>query len=177
MNNAGKDLFAGKYEADLQNELEKIPKPKTLAGEIYKCRIVYSESIEKIEFLPYSFPKINSLNLVEDNTISYAHKYLDRSNLEKLFTLRQGCDDVLIVKNGLITDTSFCNILFFNGKKWLTPERPLLKGTQRQFLLDNEIIETASITPYDLRNFEKARLINAMIGFDNALDIDIGAIK
>ena len=177
MNNATREVFAIEPEIVLQNVLERITKPKNLVSEVYKCRIIYSASIEKIEFIPYSFPKIKSLKLVEDNTIFYAHKYLDRSNLEKLFAQRQECDDILIVKNGLITDTSFCNILFFNGKKWLTPEKPLLKGTQRQFLLDNEIVETANIVPSDLHNFKKARLVNAMITFEDSLDINIEAIK
>ena len=69
------------------------------------------------------------------------------------------------------------NILFFNGKKWLTPEKPLLKGIQRQFLLNNEIIETANISPNDLHNFTKARLVNAMIGFEDMLDISIAEIQ
>ena len=176
MDNALKDLFADRFVIDLQSELEKTPKPKSWTRELYKCRVIYSEGVDKIEFHPYSFPKINSLKLIEDNTISYSHKYSDRNNLEKLFAQRQECDDILIVKNGLITDTSFCNILFFNGKKWLTPEKPLLIGTQRQFLLDNEIIETANISPADVHNFEKARLVNAMICFEDNLEIEIKAV-
>ena len=63
--------------------------------------------------------------------------------------------------------------LFFNGKHWITPEKPLLQGTQRAFLLEKEIIKTANIRVEDLVNFENARLINAMIRFEDEVDIDI----
>jgi 4-amino-4-deoxychorismate lyase len=78
---------------------------------------------------------IESLKLVEDNTISYRHKYSDRSHLLELMNMRGDCDDILIVKDGYITDTSFSNIVFFDGDKWVTPARPLLRGTMRESLL------------------------------------------
>jgi len=59
----------------------------------------------------------------------------------------------------------------FNGKEWLTPEQPLLKGTQRAALLEKEQIETAVIGVDDLHYFTKVRLINAMIRFEDRLDI------
>ena len=115
--------------------------------------------------------------MVFDDTINYNLKFENREKINQLFAKREQCDEILIVKNGLVTDTSFCNILFFNGKKWLTPEKPLLKGIQRQFLINNEIVETANISPSDLHNFTKARLVNAMIGFEDALDIIIENIQ
>jgi 4-amino-4-deoxychorismate lyase len=71
-----------------------------------------------------------------------------------------------MVKNGLVSDTSYCNILFYDGAEWLTPEVPLLAGTQRQHLLDLGKIKTEKITPNDLHNYHKFMLINAMLEFD-----------
>ena len=68
------------------------------------------------------------------------------------------CDDILIVKQGFITDTSYSNVLFYNGKEWLTPTHPLLKGTQRASLLDQEIIRVAEIRLEDLHHFKKVTL-------------------
>ena len=140
---------------------------------IFKCRITYAKHIEKIEFLPYQIPTISSLKLVINDEIDYSYKFSDRSQLNRLYEKRGDSDDILIVKQGLLTDTSYANVLFYNGKEWLTPTHPLLKGTQRARLLDQEIIRVAEIRLEDLHHFKKARLINAMICFEDALDINI----
>ena len=143
---------------------------------LFKCRIIYSQQIEKIEFIPYQRPNITSLKIAIDDTIDYSHKYLDRNQLEKLFSQKGNCDDILIIRNGFITDTSFANILFYNGKKWVTPSQPLLKGTQRQFLLETKQISIAEIRPSDLKYFKKARLVNAMMRFEDEVDVEMKSI-
>jgi 4-amino-4-deoxychorismate lyase len=144
---------------------------------LFKCRVIYDTAIREIQFLPYVLPLICSLRLVEANNIDYSFKYENRQSLQQLFDCRKDADDVLIVKNGLITDTSFCNILFFNGTKWLTPEHPLLQGTRRASLLAAKKIKTAVIRPADLPFFSKVRLINAMIRFEDHLDIPVENIR
>lgn len=144
---------------------------------LFKCRIVYSDQIEKIDFIPYTIPHIQSLKIVVDDQIEYDHKFLNRNQLEQLHIQKGECDDILIVKNGLITDTSFSNILFYNGKDWITPAKPLLKGTQRAKLLEQEKIKTADIRVEDLKKFKVARLINAMIGFEDKLETCIDNIN
>jgi 4-amino-4-deoxychorismate lyase len=153
--------------------LDKIPVTEYCHGGIYKCRIVYGKIIESIEFLPYQFPSIQSLKIINDNEIDYAYKFSERSALHKLLDKKENCDDILIVKNGLITDTSYANIIFYNGKEWLTPAHPLLKGTQRAKLLDEEKIITADIRHADLLKFQKARLINSMMRFEDEVDVKI----
>jgi 4-amino-4-deoxychorismate lyase len=189
MNASRKVLFNFETAIDLKKELSsrssvientispgfQIANLKELEG-LFKCRIIYSKQIEEIEFIPYQLPKIQFLKMVMDDEINYAHKYFNRNHLNKLFSQKGNSDDILIVKNGLITDTSFANILFFNGKQWLTPSGPLLKGTQRQLLLEREQITTAAIRPADLKYFQKARLINAMIRFEDEVDVAIESI-
>jgi 4-amino-4-deoxychorismate lyase len=80
-----------------------------------------------------------------------------------LFTQRQNHDDILIVKNGLITDTSYSNVAFFDGQLWFTPHQPLLPGTARARLLHEGCLQEAKITLTDLHRFEKCSLINAML--------------
>ena len=79
--------------------------------------------------------------------------------------------------NGLITDSSTANLLYYNGNQWLTPTFPLLKGTQRAKLLEQEKIQVADIRPSDLHNFKKVRLINAMLRFEDEIDVLIENIK
>ncbi len=163
-------------------DLEEILKHKLAEGNpvpekgLFKCRIIYDTEIRKTEWVSYQLPKIQSLKIVGADSIDYSLKYADREALNRLFEKRENADDILIVKNGFITDTSFCNILFYNGRNWLTPAFPLLKGTQRSFLLETEQILSAEIAPNDLANFSNARLINAMIRFEDALDLDISNI-
>ncbi len=138
---------------------------------LFKCRVVYDTQIREVEFIPYTLPSIHSLQLVVTDPLDYSFKFLNRKPINQLVRQREQGDDILIVKQGLITDTSFCNVLFFNGKNWITPAQPLLKGVQRQYLLENERIQTADIRPGDMHQFIKIRLVNAMIRFEDALDI------
>ena len=140
---------------------------------LQKCRIKYAKEIIKIGFFPYTLSKIKSLKILIDNDIDYSFKYDNRSALNLLYKQRETCHDILIIKDGLITDTSYANILFFNGKEWITPSKPLLKGTQRARLLSEEKIRTADIRFEDLKYFTKARIINAMIRFEDEMEFSI----
>jgi len=151
--------------------------PESLGLEIYKCRVLYGKDIEAIDFTLYQPRTIKTLKLIEDNNIEYTFKYADRENINLLFEQRINCDDILIVKNNLITDTSYCNIIFFDGNKWLTPQQPLLKGTKRQQLLDEGKIYEIRITVEDLGSFLKFMLINAMLGFDENRSLSIHGIE
>jgi 4-amino-4-deoxychorismate lyase len=179
MNQSRKELFDSKDEINLGAEIIKLQTPRLELNvnnqkiDLFKLRVIYAESIEQIEIIPYSLPKIQTLKIVHNDSIDYSHKFLDRNQLDHLYQRKENCDDILIVKNGLITDTWFANILFYDGENWVTPSRPLLKGTQRQFLLDQKIIEAAELKADDLKLFKKARLINAMIRFEDELDIQI----
>jgi len=127
-----------------------------------RANLFYSESIEKITFKPYFRHPVKSLKLVEANDIDYHVKYHDRSRLEALLEKRDDCDEVLIVRNNLITDTSMSNVIFFDGNHWYTPARPLLSGTCRERLLSQGAIKEAEITPADLNRYLGCKLINAM---------------
>lgn len=166
------ELFQLKNEINLSVELAKQSHPKF---GLYKCRIVFGKQLESIEFLPYEPRKIESLKVVYDNDIEYAFKYEDRAGINSLFDQRQFCDDVLIVKNGFVTDSSISNIIFFDGYKWVTPNTPLLKGTMRQFLLEAAEIKEQPVTIQDIPSFKSFRLINSMIGFDGP-EIEVSKI-
>jgi 4-amino-4-deoxychorismate lyase len=173
-------LFASIDKIDLQRELHEwvSENPRSIAeGHVCKCRVIYDQVIREISLTPYDVMPIKSLKLVHGDDIDYRHKYADRNRLNYLYGLRDDCDDVLIVKNKLVTDTSYANILFFDGRNWHTPASPLLQGTQRSYLLSKGIIKKAAIHPKDLSNYQKARLINAMIRFEDELDIEIKKIK
>ena len=133
---------------------------------LYRCRVVYDEQKVEVEYIIYVKRQTKSLKLVFSDDIEYSKKYANRDHLNELFLLRADCDDILIVKNGLITDTSIANIAFFNGSKWITPKRALLKGTMREKCIQEKKIFEENIFIEDLKQFSKVALMNAMIDFD-----------
>lgn len=136
---------------------------------IYKLRISYTkEHFEGYSVTRYHPKKIKTLKLVTDNTICYNIKSENRQAIDHLFNLRDTCDDIIIVKNGRITDSSYCNILLFDGKKWYTPSRPLLNGTCRARLIKNNLIIPCDITIGDLKKYKKILLVNALLDFDQS---------
>jgi 4-amino-4-deoxychorismate lyase len=133
----------------------------------FKCRIVYSEAgVVGMVLTPYETRTVTSLRIIHDNAIDYPLKFEDRTALNKLFAQRSKCDDILIVKNGWVTDASYSNVVFYDGWRWITPAQPLLKGTMRQQLLDTGIIHEDAIRAEQIPLFKKVRLINALLGFD-----------
>lgn len=140
----------------------------------YRCRFIYDASSYQIEYHPYIPKKITSLRLVYDDTIEYSSKYFDRNGLNKLFEARDGCDNILIVKNGYLTDTTIANIAFLIDNEWLTPQTPLLEGTTRARLIDEGKIIPAPLNVSDLLKAQKIALMNAMIGF---IEMENGTIS
>ena len=121
-----------------------------------KCRIVYGRSLSEISFAPYVPREIRSLRLVAaDDELDYHLKYADRSALARLLQRRDDCDEILIVRDGAITDTSYSNVAFFDGRKYVTPDTFLLNGTRRQYLLGTGVLTECRITPSDLGGFER----------------------
>jgi len=163
MNRAMGELFPDAGTVDLA---KAITVPENCISGVFKVRVLYGSSIGKIEIEPYVFRTIQSLKVVRHESVDYHLKYTDRQILQQLFAQRENCDDIIIVKNGLVTDSFAANLIFFNGKDWVTPTTPLLKGTKRQLLLDREIIIEKEIREEDVFGFQKVGLINAMIDFE-----------
>jgi 4-amino-4-deoxychorismate lyase len=167
-------VFGIKSDIDLENVINV---PETLNAGIFKCRVEYDEKIRKIEFQPYSIKPVLSLKIVEDDAIDYRYKFVDRTDIKKLFGKRSNCDDIIIVKNGFITDSSYANLIFKDKSgKWATPESCLLAGTRRASLLQLGLIYETVLTYSDLGKYTEVKLINAMIGIDDTKGIPVANI-
>jgi len=143
---------------------------------IVKLRFLYDDKNCFCQYQIYKKKKVNSLKLVTVDTLEYAIKYTDRKIFDELLKQKQQADDVLIVKDGRITDTSFSNIILFNGKKWVTPAYPLLKGTTRERLIAENKIFVEDILVNDLKRFKKVKLINAFWDIADSNEIPIQGI-
>ncbi|WP_308600054.1 aminotransferase class IV [uncultured Dysgonomonas sp.] len=144
---------------------------------LVKCRIVYSLENLEIEYSHYIFREINSLKIIHDNSIDYSFKYADRRAFERLMAQKENCDDILIVKNGFVTDTSFTNVVFESDKGLFTPSTCLLPGTKMQTLLKERVIKEKVIRIEDIEDYRKLYLINAMMGIEDNISIPISSLK
>lgn len=172
-NEARKEYFGISLPLDI-GSVVFIPEDKKSG--LFRCRVTYSPAVEKVEIIPHVPRVIKSLKMVVDNSVDYRFKYSDRGHLEQLFNRRGHCDDILIIKNGCITDSFTANPVFFDGQKWWVPDTPLLKGTQRARLLEENKISECRITPACLTGFEKAGLINIFWDLDNMPVVEVGSI-
>jgi len=142
---------------------------------LYKCRVVYDSEIREIEYTSYLRREIHSLRLVETDMESHPYKMENRSELNAAFALRGECDDIILVKNGCLTDTSFTNIAFFDGVKWFTPRIPLIYGVNRAELIEQGVLTEKDISLSGLVNFYRVSLFNAMNEF-GTIELDVSSI-
>ena len=144
-------------------DLGKILRPPTGTGRV-KCRVLYGERLIDVTYEPYRPRTVKTLKIVESD-LDYSHKFSDREAIDELFARRGDADEILIVKRGLVTDTSIANIAFLKEKRWYTPKTPLLRGTTRERLIRSGFLIPREIRAAELDTFEAFALLNAMIGF------------
>lgn len=142
-----------------------------------KLRFVYDkENIYDLSCTPYNTRKIERLKLLESNDIEYRYKSVDRSEINLLKAQTEPTDEIIIVKQNRLTDTSYTNIALFDGSQWITPSTPLLKGTRRAQLLDAGRLIEREVLATDLKSFQSISLINAMMDLEE-LVLSISSIE
>ncbi|MEA3353731.1 MAG: aminotransferase class IV [Campylobacterota bacterium] len=141
---------------------------------LYRCKVLYNEEeIIDIQYHPYTQKIQKTFKLIYDNIITYKYKSTNRDKLDKLFEKTEGCDDIIIVTNGLLTDTTIANIAVKLDGVWYTPKTPLLKGTTRARLLESKKLVEKDIDIEFLKKADKFALMNAMIDFKIIEDFSI----
>jgi len=174
MNLSVKKIYGSSAEAPSLRSHIQIPEE---AGDMwFKCRVVYGLSIGKIEYSPYRVQPVQSMELIFDDEIQYEIKWSDRTGID-LLKNRSSADDIIIVKDGRITDSSYANLLFHKNGQWFTPAHPLLAGTQRARLISSGKIKEAEIKPQHLKKYDRIKWINAMLDMVDGPEWPIGVIK
>jgi 4-amino-4-deoxychorismate lyase len=168
-----KDLWGYTNELSLAD----LAIPDFVTDRRHKLRIAFSLEMEEIRWELHVPRTISSIKKVYDDEVDYSYKYNDRSVLIRLFDQRGNADEILIIKNGLVTDSFYCNVAFSKNGVWFTPTTNLLPGTQRNFLLDKSIINEAVISEKDILKYSHIRLFNALTDWDSAPELEIGLIS
>ena len=137
--------------------------------------------LSAIRLVPYCKRTIRALRpLPLPDGFEYNYKYADRRFFERVKAELADDEEPLFVRHdGTITDTSFTNVLIETEAGYLTPTRPLLRGTQREGLLRAGLIaEADDLTLSTLRAKAKAiLLINALLPLEEALRLPPEALQ
>ena len=168
-NKARFELYQQTNPLKLQDAIKNVP-----SQGLFRCKITYAQEVQTIEYFPYQAKEIKSLAIVK-SSFDYAYKFKDRKNINKLMIPE--FDEIIIEKNGFLCDTSIANIAFFDGKHWITPKEPLLKGTTRARLIDEGFLTLKNIDKKNLNKYSNFALMNAMIGFQIQKNISIYSSK
>lgn len=172
---ARKALFNIRDRWDVR-EMIDVPRHIAVHPGPVKCRLVYGEELTQIEYIPYTKKNIVHLHLVRADHIEYEHKFADRTDIEGLLEGFGPAEDIIMVQEGLVTDFSYGNLIFWDGFRWHTPAKPLLKGTKRQQMIDAGVVAEAEIKVEDLQAFRKCSLINCMLD-PGSLEVPIANIR
>ena len=148
----------------------------------YRLTLEYSlAGLSAIRLVPYCKRTICALRPIPlPDSFEYSYKYADRSFFERVKAeLADGEEPLFVRSDGTITDTSFTNVLIETEAGYLTPTRPLLKGTQREGLLRAGLIaEADDLTLSALRAKAKSiLLINALLPLEEALRLPPEALQ
>jgi 4-amino-4-deoxychorismate lyase len=154
-----RELFGAEEELDLIDFLGDLP-----AEGIWRARVLYTSYIEKVEILPYSLHLPKCFALAEYDG-DYRFKYADRSSFDALKAAHPGAEELLLCRDGLLTDTTIANLALYREGRWYTPARPLLEGTTRARLLAEGKLILAEIPCKSIREYEALAVMNAMTGF------------
>lgn len=165
-----------KLSTEQITNLDFIEIPEIYRQGLVKCRFSYDKQFDTPTFEFYTARTINTLQLVNADDIRYDYKFTDREAILNLKHKNAHADEILIIKHGFVTDTSFSNIVLYNGTKWITPSNPLLPGTMRNYLLKNKKISDAFIRTSDLQHYKRIMLINAMLPPDMGSSIAISQL-
>jgi 4-amino-4-deoxychorismate lyase len=170
---AVKSCFPNAKNFSIKKYLHQLVLPKT--GK-YKLRICYTDSIQSYECIPYQKREINELILVDTEIESRNFKLADRTEYNYANTYISNISDILFVRKGLLTDTSYANIALLKNGVWYTPRTPLIFGVNRASLLDKGLLIAQDIPEKDIPQYEKIAIFNAMIEFGE-LFLPIHAIR
>lgn len=140
---------------------------------LYKVKVIYDKIVTKVEISEYKKRKVEKLLVVFNDTISYDLKYIDRRCFDMCST--ESFAEPLFIKNGMVSDTTFSNVAFLDGEKWITPSTFLLNGTKRQYYIDKDVLKVTDVRFADITKYKKVSLINAMLDLEDIV-LDVKSI-
>lgn len=144
------------------------------AQQKHRLTLTYSpEGLLSLRLIPYVRRQIQRLvprELPPD--FDYRYKYADRSFFLRASEGLAPDEEPLFYRpDGLLTDTTFTNVILDLPRGLVTPRLPLLAGTQRASLLAAGLIREADLRLSDLLLARAVYLINALLPLEEAIRV------
>ena len=174
MDRSRRALYPKSPVLKLKKILEQIDLPG--AG-CFKLRLQYEAKLVAHELVPYAPTPVSSVRIIDADDLRYGRKYADRQAIKTHFARRGDCDEILMIQRGHVTDTSYANVALYDGSHWYTPAWPLLRGTRREKLIQEGTLRAYMIRERDLGNFEKMRLVNAMLPWGTGPEVGMKEVR
>lgn len=156
----------------------------------WRCRLLYRNTKFEWSVEPYKLRRPRYLYLVDAQGLEYSHKYLDRRAItalrEAVAAKLEPVDfdwDILLVRDGLILDTSYSAVIIESNEGLTTPRLPLLPSTRIASLLLESgdalgpKLRSDDIKVSHLAKIKRIFLINAMIGLEDAVTVEAAHIR
>ena len=162
-----KAFDASQYSIELMTIVQELILP--VEG-LFKLRVSYDlNGNHQSSFTAYQYKQIQNFALVDMKGYRYDYKFSNRDWINEALA-ESGKDEIMMHDGGLIKDCSYTNIVFYDGVNWFTPATPLLEGTQRAKLIEAGVIQPKVLHVNDIHSFKKFKCINAMIGWEDAIN-------
>lgn len=168
-------FFQGMNPLMLESIFEKADLPKQ---GIYRCRIIYDEEIQSLEFITYQEKNIRTLKIVDTEDFDYGFKWSDRSYFQQILKENPTFDEVIFHKNGFIQDCSIANLALLKEGIWYTPKNPMHWGTTRSRLIDEQLIQEHDIKVSELHLYSHICLINVFrsLSIENSIAVSLAIL-
>lgn len=122
------------------------------SGDVIVTAREYRISDQALKLILFPYPKADSSILSGVKSISYGE-----SGAALRYARSQGCDDVITVNSkGIVVETALANILFWDGKEWLTPtlDSGCLPGVTRELLIESFGIQESVISVQEIQGMK-----------------------
>lgn len=158
--------FNAKFKGKISYKFKKFPLKFKIYHKAFKKvqDVMKNSDLIDCSLFSYKTRKFRNFKILKSD-VNYERKFLDRNALDEIFAQRGANDDVLIGKNGILTDTTIANIAILQNDIWITPKNHLLKGTIRQRLLNNSFLIERNFGIKELLSAQSFAILNAMIDF------------
>lgn len=160
------EFFPNSNAFDIKTTLQNIQLPD---NELYKIRIFYDSEIRILEILEYQkphFSKYKCFHIPSD--FNYDFKFANRQIFDQISKNTSKDTLAILVKNGLVCDSTFSNLIFEKSEKLFSPAKALLLGTQLQKLISERKIQLIDIAENQIKDFDKIYFVNALNPLDAA---------
>ncbi len=136
--------------------------PASLSRGLAKCTVEYGDAVHEVRYQAYRRRLIRAFRWMDITENIYPYKFADRRFFNDLSVRLTEGEEIIFTLNGYIADTTFTNIVLYDGADHWTPAVPLLDGVKRSFYLDQKMIKTAHIRADQIGDFQQICLINAL---------------